>query len=266
MRPAAAPPASAEASSNDRAMNAMSNDNTNDSSASVCEIDLGRRYRVIRADVERMEGARDANRDEPDGFYEFTAADFALVRTTNDSERVLMTKKMRENALGERKRPTACVIRFVAPPPSDLIVEASFAANERVDAMYAFVKKCAKTEDVWGEMELFVTPPKRVFARGSAMTMLDAGLAPAARVRVGVKGGSSAFDSRDAAENALFREDIIALARGPVKKTVREIAPCQASAPRDAGSASAPPAEAEGKKQKLLDKLKAGGKPKWFKF
>ena len=53
-------------------------------------------------------------------------------------EPILMTRKMREAAARERVRPTRAVIRFTAPPPSDLMVEASFGAEERVQGFVQF--------------------------------------------------------------------------------------------------------------------------------
>jgi hypothetical protein len=102
-----------------------------------------------------------------------------------------------------------------------LVVEASFAASERVRDLYEFVARCARDRAVAESVELFVTPPKRVFSRNDDATLLSAGMAPAARVRVGAKGATSFASARDA--EALLRADLIALAAEPAKPTVRVV-------------------------------------------
>jgi len=107
-----------------------------------------------------------------------------------------------------------------------------------------------------------VTPPKRVLRRNDETTLLDAGFAPAARVRVGVRSAATSFACAEAAES-IFRDDLIALA-AERKPTVRVIEK------RAAESVAEPPSPAderttEDKKKALLDKMKRGGKPSWLK-
>ena len=182
---------------------------------------LGRAFRVIRREVEIEEGPNDAGEDLPEAFYELTTTDAAALMKRSREEPVLMTKKMREAAAMGKPKPTRAAIRFTLPPPSDLVVEASFAASERVRDLYEFVARCARDRAVAESVELFVTPPKRVFSRNDDATLLSAGLAPAARVRVGAKGATSFASARDA--EALLRADLIALAAEPAKPTVRVV-------------------------------------------
>jgi len=228
------------------------------------DVAIGREYRVIRRAVEIEEGPGSPPEDVPDEFFELTVADAVAMSKRSTAEPILMTKKMRENAAKEKKRPTHAIIRFVAPPPSDLIIEGLFGADESARAMYDFIAKFARSPAVAAAMEVFVTPPKRIFARSDAMTLIDAGLA-AARVRVGVKAGSTTYNSGEDAERALFSEQVIAQACGPAKKTVRPAPEVMTKTDAVIAEASVPP-NAEEKKQKLMDKLKAGGKPKWLKF
>ena len=226
---------------------------------------IGREYRVIRRAVEIDEGPGAPPEEVPDEFFELTVADAVAMSKRSTAEPILMTKKMRENAAKEKKRPTHAIIRFLAPPPSDLIIEGLFGADESARAMYDFIAKFARSPAVAAAMEVFVTPPKRIFARSDATTLIDAGLAPAARVRVGVKAGSTTYNSGEDAERALFSDQVIAQACGPVKKTVRPTPEATTKTEAVIAEASVPP-NAEEKKQKLMDKLKAGGKPKWLKF
>ena len=182
---------------------------------------LGRAFRVIRREVEIEEGPNDAGEDLPEAFYELTTTDAAALMKRSREEPVLMTKKMREAAAMGKPKPTRAAIRFTLPPPSDLVVEASFAASERVRDLYEFVARCARDRAVAESVELFVTPPKRVFSRNDDATLLSAGMAPAARVRVGAKGATSFASARDA--EALLRADLIALAAEPAKPTVRVV-------------------------------------------
>ena len=222
-----------------------------------------REYRVIRRNTEIEEGPELPREEPPDDFFELTTLDaMGLVKKVKQ-EPILMTKKMREAAAREKVRPTRAVIRFAAPPPSDLVVEASFGAEERVRDLYAFVDACATSSDKARSIELFVTPPKRVLTRNDETTLLDAGFAPAARVRVGVRGAATSFASFVEAES-IFRDDLIALA-AERKPTVRVIEK------RAAESAAEPPSPAdertaEEKKKALLDKMKRGGKPSWLKL
>lgn len=222
-----------------------------------------REYRVIRRNTEIEEGPELPREEPPDDFFELTTLDaMGLVKKVKQ-EPILMTKKMREAAAREKVRPTRAVIRFAAPPPSDLVVEASFGAEERVRDLYAFVDACATSSDKARSIELFVTPPKRVLTRNDETTLLDAGFAPAARVRVGVRGAATSFASFVEAES-IFRDDLIALA-AERKPTVRVIEK------RAAESVAEPPSPAdertaEEKKKALLDKMKRGGKPSWLKL
>ena len=195
-----------------------------DGTSAACALDaLGRAFRVIRREVEIEEGPSDAGEELPEAFYELTTTDAAALMRRSREEPVLMTKKMREAAAAAAGRapPTRAAIRFTLPPPSDLVVEASFAASERVRDLYEFVARCASDRAVAESVELFVTPPKRVFSRNDDATLLSAGLAPAARVRVGAKGAPSFASARDA--EALLRADLIALAAEPAKPTVRVV-------------------------------------------
>jgi len=222
-----------------------------------------REYRVIRRNTEIEEGPELPREEPPDDFFELTTLDaMGLVKKVKQ-EPILMTKKMREAAAREKVRPTRAVIRFAAAPPSDLVVEASFGAEERVRDLYAFVDACATSSEKAKSIELFVTPPKRVLTRNDETTLLDAGFAPAARVRVGVRGAATSFASFEEAES-IFRDDLIALA-AERKPTVRVIEK------RAAESAAEPPSPvdertAEDKKKALLDKMKRGGKPSWLKL
>ncbi|OUS46923.1 hypothetical protein BE221DRAFT_145356 [Ostreococcus tauri] len=171
---------------------------------------IERDFRVIRRATEIEEGPEVPTEEEPDGFFELTTVDARGLVGRPKAEPILMTKKMREAAEAGKARPARAVIRFMAPMPSDLIVEASFSASERVRDLYAFVERCASSADVASKIELFVTPPKRVLARNDETTLLSAGMAPASRVRVGVKGSSGLFASASEAE-ALFRADVVAL-------------------------------------------------------
>ena len=216
---------------------------------------LDREYRVIRRSTEIEEGPALPREEPPDEFFELTTTDAMGLVKKCAREPILMTRKMREAAARERVRPTRAVIRFAAPPPSDLVVEASFGAGERVRDLYGFAEACAQSRDEAASIELFVTPPKRVLRRNDETTLVDAGFAPAARVRVGVR-------SAEAAES-IFRDDLIALA-AERKPTVRVIEK------RAAESVAKPPSPAderttEDKKKALLDKMKRGGKPSWLK-
>ena len=193
-----------------------------DGTSAACALDArGRAFRVIRREVEIEEGPSDAGEELPEAFYELTTTDAAALMRRSREEPVLMTKKMREAAAAGKPKPTRAAIRFTLPPPSDLVVEASFAASERVRDLYEFVARCASDRAVAESVELFVTPPKRVFSRNDDATLLSAGLAPAARVRVGAKGAPSFASARDA--EALLRADLIALAAEPAKPTVRVV-------------------------------------------
>ena len=222
-----------------------------------------REYRVIRRNTEIEEGPELPREEPPDDFFELTTLDaMGLVKKVKQ-EPILMTKKMREAATREKVRPTRAVIRFAAPPPSDLVVEASFGAEERVRDLYAFVDACASSSEKAKSIELFVTPPKRVLTRNDETTLLDAGFAPAARVRVGVRGAAMTFASFEEAES-IFRDDLIALA-AERKPTVRVI---EKRAAESAAERPSPVDErtAEDKKKALLDKMKRGGKPSWLKL
>ena len=223
---------------------------------------LDREYRVIRRSTEIEEGPALPREEPPDAFFELTTTDAMGLVKKCAREPILMTRKMREAVARERVRPTRAVIRFTAPPPSDLVVEASFGAEERVRDLYGFAEACARSRDEAASIELFVTPPKRVLRRNDETTLLDAGFAPAARVRVGVKSAATSFACAEAAES-IFRDDLIALA-AERKPTVRVIEK------RAAESAAEPPSPAderttEDKKKALLDKMKRGGKPSWLK-
>ena len=234
----------------------------NESETLVSLSSLDREYRVIRRSTEIEEGPALPREEPPDEFFELTTTDAMGLVKKCTREPILMTRKMREAAARERVRPTRAVIRFTAPPPSDLVVEASFGAEERVRDLYGFAEACARSRDEAASIELFVTPPKRVLRRNDETTLLDAGFAPAARVRVGVRSASTSFACAEAAES-IFRDDLIALA-AERKPTVRVIEK------RAAESVAKPPSPAderttEDKKKALLDKMKRGGKPSWLK-
>ena len=234
----------------------------NESETIVSLSSLDREYRVIRRSTEIEEGPALPREEPPDEFFELTTTDAMGLVKKCAREPILMTRKMREAAARERVRPTRAVIRFTAPPPSDLVVEASFGAEERVRDLYGFAEACARSRDEAASIELFVTPPKRVLRRNDETTLLDAGFAPAARVRVGVKSAATSFACAEAAES-IFRDDLIALA-AERKPTVRVIEK------RAAESVAEPPSPAderttEDKKKALLDKMKRGGKPSWLK-
>ncbi len=234
----------------------------NESETIVSLSSLDREYRVIRRSTEIEEGPALPREEPPDEFFELTTTDAMGLVKKCAREPILMTRKMREAAARERVRPTRAVIRFTAPPPSDLVVEASFGAEERVRDLYGFAEACARSRDEAASIELFVTPPKRVLRRNDETTLLDAGFAPAARVRVGVRSAATSFACAEAAES-IFRDDLIALA-AERKPTVRVIEK------RAAESVAKPPSPAderttEDKKKALLDKMKRGGKPSWLK-
>lgn len=244
---------------------------SNASNGDSTGLDLKREFRVIRRSVEIEEGPGAPPEDLDDAFFELTKLD-AMTMMKRPQEPILMTKKMRDAAEANKKRkvPTHAVIRFALPPPSDLLIEAAFLATETVEDLYAFADQCAASRDVSASMELFVTPPKRVLARkdASKTTLLAAGLAPAARVRVGMKGAPATYASIAESES-LVKPELVNLAAGPVAPTVR-IIDTNARTPRED---AAPRAElkkvvetAEEKKQKLMDKLAKGGAPKWFKL
>ena len=234
-------------------------------------LDLRREFRVIRRSVEIEEGPGAPPEDLDDAFFELTKLD-AMSMMKRPQEPILMTKKMRDAAEANKKRkvPTHAVIRFALPPPSDLLIEAAFLATETVGDLYAFADRCAASRDVSASMELFVTPPKRVLARKDAAktTLLAAGLAPAARVRVGMKGASATYASAAESES-LVKPELVNLAAGPVAPTVR-IIDTNVQTPREDAAPKTEPKKAvetaEEKKQKLMEKLAKGGAPKWFKL
>lgn len=243
----------------------------NASNGDSTRLDLKREFRVIRRSVEIEEGPGAPPEDLDDAFFELTKLD-AMTMMKRPQEPILMTKKMRDAAEANKKRkvPTHAVIRFALPPPSDLLIEAAFLATETVEDLYAFADQCAASRDVSASIELFVTPPKRVLARkdASKTTLLAAGLAPAARVRVGMKGAPATFASIAESES-LVKPELVNLAAGPVAPTVR-IIDTNARTPREDAAPRAEPKKvvetAEEKKQKLMDKLAKGGAPKWFKL
>lgn len=234
-------------------------------------LDVKREFRVIRRSVEIEEGPGAPPEDLDDAFFELTKLD-AMTMMKRPQEPILMTKKMRDAAEANKKRkvPTHAVIRFALPPPSDLLIEAAFLATETVEDLYAFADQCAASRDVSSSLELFVTPPKRVLARkdASKTTLLAAGLAPAARVRMGMKGAPATFASIAESES-LVKPELVNLAAGPVAPTVR-IIDTNARTPREDAAPRVEPKKvgetAEEKKQKLMDKLAKGGTPKWFKL
>ena len=244
---------------------------TNASNGDSTGLDLKREFRVIRRSVEIEEGPGAPPEDLDDAFFELTKLD-AMTMMKRPQEPILMTKKMRDAAEANKKRkvPTHAVIRFALPPPSDLLIEAAFLATETVEDLYAFADQCAASRDVSASMELFVTPPKRVLARkdASKTTLLAAGLAPAARVRVGMKGAPATYASIAESES-LVKPELVNLAAGPVAPTVR-IIDANTRTPREDAAPRAEPKKvvetAEEKKQKLMDKLAKGGAPKWFKL
>ena len=237
-------------------------DATADARASTGADAVERDFRVIRRATEIEEGPEAPTEEEPDGFFELTTLDARGLVGRAKAEPILMTKKMREAAEAGKARPARAVIRFMAPMPSDLIVEASFSASERVRDLYAFVERCASSADVASKIELFVTPPKRVLARNDEATLLSAGLAPASRVRVGVKGSSGLFASASEAE-ALFRADVVALV-AEQRPTVRVVE--KKASEETTSKAPADARTAEEKKKALADKLARGGKPSWLKL
>jgi hypothetical protein len=226
---------------------------------------------VIRRAVEVEEGPGEPPKEMPDDFYELTRLDALMMSKRSSAEPILMTKKMREAAAardGKKHVPTHAAIRFALPPPSDLVIEVSFLASDKVSTLYAFIDRCARDGSA---LELFVTPPKRSFVRHDVRTtLLEAGLAPAARVRIGIKGVTAAFASARDAE-ALLREEFVALAAKPAAPTVRVVERVRQDentmeTTTDA-TVSVPVLQtAEEKKRALADKLASGGAPKWLKF
>jgi len=231
------------------------NDGTIASSGETC-----RQFRVIRRSTE-IEEAPDAPREEADDFYELTTSEASGLIARARREPILMTKKMREAAEAGRVRPTRAVIRFMLPTPSDLVIEALFSAEERVGDLYAFVERCAVGAEAAAKLELFVTPPKVVLARNDGTTLLNAGMAPAARVRIGLKGAATCVSAADA--ESLFQEDILALV-AESRPTVRVVERPPASSASEKAPVDAKTVEE--KKKTLMEKLAAGGKPKWLKL
>lgn len=147
---------------------------------------LGREVKVYvsPAAIQGAEPTGSSRRPEddlPDDYYDFTAADYAVLLASKPKEEIhLKTKKIRdrEKALAAKKaQRTKATIRVHFP--DGFVVEATFKSTETIADIMELVRNSITRQDL--AFYLYTTPPKRPF-KNLQQNMVDANLCPGANV------------------------------------------------------------------------------------
>ncbi|KAF3783245.1 Plant UBX domain-containing protein 1 [Nymphaea thermarum] len=240
--------------------------------------ELGRDIRVFRNSASIMpsditSSVSVSNSDEEDDFYEFTAEDYFRILSSRKEDKVLKTRKIREEEeAARRSKFTKAVIRIRFP--DGYIVEAKFHPTETVASLMEFVKKIIAQPDVpfyiceylftfeahtvcsMQDGSFDITPPKQQL-KDMAKDFFSVGFVPGAIVYFSYDLPKDE-EGRDASSTPFLRNDIMALAGlGTVTQQAETVQPLAEPAAEDIpveGVSGARPV------------VKKPVKPKWFKM
>ncbi|CAN6448976.1 unnamed protein product [Victoria cruziana] len=220
--------------------------------------ELGRDIRVFRNSTSIMpsdvtSSASVSNNEEEDDFYEFTAEDYYRILSSRKEDKVLKTRKIREEEeAARRSKFTKSVIRIRFP--DGYIVEAKFHPTETVENLMEFVKKIIAQPDI--PFYIYVTPPKQQL-RDMSKDFFSVGFVPGAIVYFSYDLPKDE-EGKDESSPPFLRSDIMALAGLGIATQQAETLepppePVAADMPGGGVSGSRPVA-------------KKPVKPKWFKM
>jgi len=231
-----------------------------DQSAEPCDREL----QVFNLDLRKSDSSSEMM-EVDDDFFELTIDDLRsrmsdLQRVASSEEPLLTAalRQKREEAKFAAYHRTLIRIHF----PNRIVIQGLFRLRETVGAVYDFVSSNLASP---GAFSLYVTPPRQDLKDKSA-TLMEAGLAPAAKVYFGPKGDFPAdFLSKDCLKNLVEQPDLqcdVARLGRPSLTSLTNAD--RASSPTNEGkstaSAKRPTNEAGGKAAGA-----SGGKmPKWF--
>lgn len=144
--------------------------------AAVCE-KLGREVRVFMTSAASPTPERVTN-EEPDDFYEFTAADYFRISSTKKEDNILKTRKIREaEAASRRSRITKAIIRVRFP--DNYTLEAKFHPSETFQNLIDLLMKVITRADL--PFYIYTTPPKKQI-KDMSQDFFSAGFIPGAIV------------------------------------------------------------------------------------
>ncbi|KDD75786.1 hypothetical protein H632_c500p1 [Helicosporidium sp. ATCC 50920] len=191
------------------------------------------------ADAASSSAAVDA---EPDEFYEFTEGDYLVVMAGYASQREppqMETKQMRQRREDERAA-SFKTVRLRLHLPEGLVVQSDFGSSATVADVRAFASRAfAPPPASAASLELWVSPPRTALEPPS-LSLYQAGLAPAARVHVGLAG----------AEQGALKPDLFRLLSPPPPRGSGE---GRGAEKRERG--------AEGAKEQAKPAVKSSSKP-----
>ncbi|XP_031480536.1 plant UBX domain-containing protein 1 [Nymphaea colorata] len=220
--------------------------------------ELGRDIRVFRNSASIMpsditSSVSVSNSDEEDNFYEFTAEDYFRILSSRKEDKVLKTRKIREEEeAARRSKFTKAVIRIRFP--DGYIVETKFHPTETVASLMEFVKKIIAQPDI--PFYIYITPPKQQL-KDMAKDFFSVGFVPGAIVYFSYDLPKDE-EGRDASSTPFLRNDIMALAGlGTVTQQAETVQPSPEPVAEDI------PVEGVSEARPVVKKPV---KPKWFKM
>lgn len=231
--------------------------------------------RPIHVFTRESEAEEDAARvtfplaDLDEAAYEVTEADLraqlaGYARRQAQEGKHLMTKAMRE-AEAARKAASYGSVPIRVEFPNNFVLQASFPAVAPVAELRELVEAALTPETAAG-FYLFTTPPKTEL-KDMSQSFYAAGLVPAARVHVGLKGGEAA------AGGSCLRPEVVGLVdKPPTRAVALGVAEKNAAGgSNEAGPSGSKPSPASGQgasgsAQGEPKRKKAGGVPSWMKL
>ncbi|KAF8365110.1 hypothetical protein HHK36_032853 [Tetracentron sinense] len=139
---------------------------------------LGREIRVFETLATSLTPDEVSNREESDGFYEFSAEDYYRILATRKEDKFLKTRKIREaEEAARRSRITKAVIRVRFP--DNFTLEAKFHPSESFQSLVDLLMKVIARPDL--PFYIYTTPPKKQI-KDMSQDFYSAGFAPGAIV------------------------------------------------------------------------------------
>ncbi|KAK9272141.1 hypothetical protein L1049_002512 [Liquidambar formosana] len=120
--------------------------------------EFGREIRVFETSTTSLTPHEASSGEDPDDFYEFTAADYYRILATKKEDKFLKTRKIREAEEAARKsRITKTVIRVRFP--DNFTIEATFHPSETFESLVNLLMKVVARPEL--PFYIYTTPPKK---------------------------------------------------------------------------------------------------------